>query len=71
MLSNTGIPCRWPMCCVREKSAREASQLVQYILAESGFVTHPVKSIWQPSQRLMWLGFIVDVGLGQIEVPMP
>ena len=52
------------------KSAREASQLVQHTLADSGFVTHPDKSVWQPSQRLMWLRFIVDVGLGQIEVPM-
>ena len=58
------------LCAVSgEQSAKEASQLVQHTLTEAGFVTHPDKSSWQPSQRLVWLGFVVDVGLGQIEVP--
>ena len=43
---------------------------MQLSLDESGFVTHPTKSIWQPSHRLIWLGFVVDVGIGQIEVPI-
>ena len=59
------------LCAVSGKQlAIEASQLVQLTLDESGFVTHPTKSIWQPSQRLIWLGFVVDVGIGQIEVPI-
>ena len=59
------------LCAVSGKqSAIEASQLVQLTLDESGFVTHPTKSIWQPSHRLIWLGFVVDVGIGQIEVPI-
>ena len=58
------------LCAVSgEQSAKRASQLVQHTLSEAGFVTHPTKSNWQPSQRLVWLGFVVDVGLGQIEVP--
>ena len=51
-----------------EQPAIEASQLVQHTLDECGFVTHPTKSIWRPSQRLIWLGFVVDVGLSQIEI---
>ena len=27
------------------------------------------KSIWEPTQRLQWLGFVVDLSKGQIEVP--
>ena len=51
-----------------EQAAVEASQLVQRILEMVGFVTPPEKSIWQPMQCLTWLGFVVDVALGQIEV---
>ena len=59
------------LCAVPGKqSAIEASQLVQHTLDESGFVIHPTKSIWQPSQLLIWLRFVVDVGIGQIEVPI-
>ena len=36
--------------------------LVRDTLAKAGFVAHPSKSIWQPTQRLTWLGFVVDVG---------
>ena len=58
------------LCAVSgEQSAKRASQLVQHTLSEAGFVTHQTKSNWQPSQRLVWLGFVVDVSLGQIEVP--
>ena len=53
-----------------KQSAIEASQLVQLTLDESGFVTYPTKSIWQSSQQLIWLGFVVDVGIDQIEVPI-
>ena len=38
-------------------------------LDKAGFIAHPTKSIWQPTQHLQWLGFVIDVELGQIEVP--
>ena len=50
-------------------AALEASQLVSSTLDKAGFIAHPTKSIWQPTQRLQWLGFVIDVELGQIEVP--
>ena len=49
--------------------ADEASQLVQRTQDQAGFVVHPGKSVWKPTQRLVWLGFVVDMSLGQIEVP--
>ena len=58
------------LCAVAGKrAALDASLLVRDTLAKAGFVAHPSKSIWQPTQRLTWLGFVVDVGLGQVEVP--
>ena len=50
-------------------SAVKASLLVQETLDCAGFVVHPSKCIWEPTQRLVWLGFVIDVALGQIEVP--
>ena len=47
----------------------EASHLVQATLNRAGFVVHPTKSVWEPIQRLTWLGVVIDLALGQIEVP--
>ena len=52
-----------------KQQALEASQLVQNTLANAGFVAHPKKSQWVPVQRLVWLGFVIDMAAGQIEVP--
>ena len=49
-------------------SAVEASLLVRSTLDCAGFVSHPTKSKWEPTQRLVWLGFIIDLRTGQIEV---
>ena len=52
------------------QGALEASQLVQDTLSKAGFVTHPTKSIWTPTQRLTWLGFVINLEQGQVEVPV-
>ena len=58
------------LCAVSgAQAAQEASQLVKSTIDKAGFIAHPEKSIWQPTLRLIWLGFVVDVCLGQIEVP--
>ena len=58
------------LCATKgQQAAEQASQLVQVTLERAGFVAHSTKSIWQPTQRLEWLGFVVDVALGQIEIP--
>ena len=49
------------LCAVTGKQATvQASQLVKTTIEKAGFVAHPKKSVWEPTQRLVWLGFIVD-----------
>ena len=38
-------------------AARIASDVVQNKLSQAGFVTHPQKSVWEPKECLVWLGF--------------
>ena len=53
-----------------ERQALEGSPLVQSTaLAKAGFAAHPGKSQWAPVQRLVWLGFVIDLAAGRIEVP--
>ena len=58
------------LCAVDgESNALVASQLVRSTLEQAGFVANVDKSIWTPTQRLQWLGFVIDLSKGQIEVP--
>ena len=52
-----------------EQQASDASQIVRDTLKKAGFIAHPEKSQWVPTQRLVWLGFVIDMAVGQIEVP--
>ena len=52
-----------------KQQAAEASQFIKTTLAKAGFVSHPKKSQWEPVERLNWLGFVIDMSAGQIEVP--
>ncbi len=52
-----------------QASAREASALVHASLGNAGFVTHPDKSVWKPTQCLIWLGFVIDLAQGGIRIP--
>ena len=49
--------------------ALHASNFVQSTLKQAGFVLNTEKSTLKPTQRLKWLGFVVDLAQGQIEVP--
>ena len=49
--------------------AIEASAAVRATLDSAGFVHHPDKSKWEPVHRLTWLGFVIDMAKGQLEVP--
>ena len=58
------------LCAVADYTpAVEAGLLFCSTLDQAGFVAHPTKSKWEPTQRLVWLGFVIDLALGQIEVP--
>ena len=50
-------------------SAKLASEMVRYTLSRAGFVTHPTKSVWEPTQCLVWLGFKLDLAMGLIRIP--
>ena len=52
-----------------ESNALEASVMVRSTLSQAGFVANDKKLIWEPTQHLQWLGFVVDLSKGQIEVP--
>ena len=52
-----------------EERTCEASSLVQSTLENSGFVANVEKSKWTPTMRLQWLGFMLDLSKGQIEIP--
>ena len=47
----------------------KASELVHHSLDGTGFMTHPTKCIWEPTQNLVWLGFFIDLFKDQIDVP--
>jgi len=47
----------------------DVSKLVHSTLTQVGFLVHPVKSKWQPTQHLQWFGFVIDLALSQLEVP--
>ena len=58
------------LCVVAgEDKALEASALVKSTLENAGFVANVKKSVWTPTQRLQWLGFVVDLSKGHIVVP--
>jgi len=52
-----------------EEAAKLASQQVREDLAKAGLVEHSAKCTWEPTLKLKWLGFDLDLGVGQISVP--
>ena len=51
------------------ESACTHSKMVRSTLESAGFLTHPAKSVWNPTQCLTWLGFVLNLAEGQIQVP--
>ena len=49
--------------------SRILSDSVRHNLASSGFTLNDDKSIWEPTQRLVFLGSILDFGEGFIQIP--
>jgi len=52
-----------------KQAAMEASVRVRQDLARAGLVENVAKSNWHPVQRLTWLGFVIDLEVGQISIP--
>ena len=51
-----------------EYTCRLVSKKIQEDLNNAGFVVNNEKSIWEPTDRLEWLGFIWDLGKGSVEI---
>ena len=45
------------------------SKKIQVDLAKAGFIVNEHKSQWIPVKRIVWLGFELDLELGQLKVP--
>ena len=52
-----------------ESSARGTSNKIQEDLEKAGFVVNIAKCEWEPSQVCTWLGFVINLSEGHIEVP--
>ena len=50
-------------------AACKSSQLVCSTLESAGFIVHPIECVWNSNQRLIRLGFVIDLVLGQIQAP--
>ena len=48
------------------KNARANSAIVQYDLAQCGFLVNPEKSNWEPKTRFSWIGYTIDTQTGLI-----
>lgn len=53
-----------------EQTAVTVSKQVQGDLVKAGLVENTAKCTWQPTKRIEWLGFIVDLSQGKLEVPV-
>jgi hypothetical protein len=51
-----------------EYTCRLVSKKIQEDLKNAGFVVNNEKSIWEPTDRMEWLGFIWDLGKGSVEI---
>ena len=49
--------------------AIEASKKVKVDLASAGLIANEQKSQWEPEQRLIWLGFEINLHEGQLFIP--
>ena len=59
------------LCTVSgQENAHKSSVFVESTPEKSGFVANVRKSIWEPTQHLQWLGFILDMSKGHIETPI-
>ena len=52
-----------------KEAAQKASHSLRADLAKAGLVEHSAKCTWEPTQKLCWLGFELDLEVGFISVP--
>ena len=53
-----------------EMEAKIESRKVKEDLEKAGFIVNVEKCIWEPSQSMEWLGFCIDLVVGEFSVPI-
>ena len=51
-----------------QESANRVSEQIQQDLARAGFIVNEAKSQWTPTRSVIWLGFQINLALGQLTV---
>ena len=54
-----------------EVEAKFESRKVKQDLEKAGFIVNIEKCVWEPSHSIEWLGFHIDLALGEFSVPIP
>ena len=52
-----------------KEAAIKASHIKRADLAKASLVEHTAKCTWEPTQKLCWLGFQLDIEVRLISVP--
>ena len=52
----------------RQKALVESTRVKEDI-EKAGFIINVEKSVWNPSQTMEWLGFQIDLSVGEFSVP--
>ncbi|VDI56923.1 Hypothetical predicted protein [Mytilus galloprovincialis] len=50
-------------------SCNDLANKMKQDLKSSGFFVNKDKSIWQPTKKLIWLGFVWDLNTHTLEIP--
>jgi hypothetical protein len=56
--------------CDTFEKCKSASDLIQDTLQRSGFIVNIEKSVFEPTNKLVWLGFVWNLQCGRLEVPV-
>ena len=55
-------------CCLNPDFFYKISNSIRQDLKFAGFVVNEEKSVWEPSYKLEWLGFVSDLKIGSVEI---
>jgi hypothetical protein len=56
-------------CCLNPENCYKISNSIRQVLKIAGFVVNEENSVWEPSYKLEWLGFVWDLKIGRVEIP--
>jgi len=57
-------------CCLDFENCKKVSDSIKKDLKSAGLIVNNEKSVWEPRQKLEWLGFLWDLETGSIQIPV-